>query len=101
MAVLNVKWDSREERDTLKMEFTEKIKNLVGCVAISLYDPGIKDACTTRLFIQDVRAAIKAYWFFFDEVIEYDITPDQITLSNLTRHSVIRTFTRKEVINDD
>lgn len=85
----------------LRVSVLRKLKNLVGCIAISVYDPGINDIATTSLFIQDTRAAIKTYWFFFDEVLEYDTSPDQIVLRNLTTHSVIRTYTRKEVISDD
>lgn len=99
MAVLNIKWESEEEKGMIKSNCLEKIETLVGAVAICLWNPIGYDIL--RSFTDDIQAAIRAYKFLFNEDIEYEVFPEEVIIVNLTTHTVIQTFTRKEVINND
>ena len=101
MAVLNIKWQSEEEKNTTKSDFLEKIGQLVACVAICLWEPNDADNITLRAFMEDTRTAIRAYRLLFNEDLEYEVFPYEVIFVNLTTHTVIQTFTRKEVINND
>ena len=99
MAILNIKWQSEEEKNTTKSDFLEKIEQLVACVALCIWEPN--DAITLRAFMEDTRTAIRAYRLLFNEDLEYEVFPHEVIFVNLTTHTVIQTFTRKEVINND
>lgn len=101
MAVLTITWQSEEEKTMIKSNCLEKIEELVAGVAICLWKPNSRDIITLRSFVDDTRAAIRAYNLLFNEDLEYEVSPWEAIFVNLTTHTIIRTFTRKEVINDD
>lgn len=101
MPVLNIKWETEEEKNTIKSQLLEKIEQLVADVAICLWNPNDIDSITLRDSMVDTRAAIRAYKVLFNEDLEYKVFPCEIIFINLTTHAVIQTFTRKEVINND
>lgn len=101
MAVLNIKWESEEEKNRIKSHCLEGIEKLVISVVRFLWNPKGLDITGLRSLTADTRVAIRAYKFLFHEDLDYEIFPTRCIFFNLTTHTVIRTFTRKEVINND
>ena len=101
MPVLNIKWETEEEKNMIKLQLLEKIEQLVADVAICLWKSNDIDIITLRDSRGDTRAAIRAYRLLFNEDLEYEVSLCKVIFKNLTTHAVIRTFTRKEVINND
>ena len=102
MAILNIKWESEDEKEIMKINCTEKIEDLIAHIAhIALGNPSITDINGLQELMYDTGVAIRAYRLLFNEDLEYEIFPPEVIFVNLTTDTVIRTFTRKEVINND